>query len=127
MGRYVSLERLIENNKERYYETLQQSSQGWHEGQHDPWPYIGYLLYIIKQAYDEFETRVGEIKAPKGEKTALIEAAIARQSAPFTISDLRDACPGVGIDLIRKVLGRLKGEQVECLGRGQSAKWSRMN
>lgn len=127
VGRYVSLERLIEDNKERYYETLQQSSHGWHEGQHDPWPYIGYLLYIIKQAYDEFETRVGEIKAPKGEKTALIEAAIARQPGPFTISDLRDACPGVGIDLIRKVLGRLKGEQVECLGRGQSAKWIRMN
>ena len=127
VGRYVSLERLIEDNKERYYETLQQSSQGWHDGKHDPWPYIGYLLYIIKQTYDEFETRVGEIKAPKGEKTALVEAAIARQTGPFTVSDIRDACPGVGVDLIRKVLGRLKGDQVECLGRGQSAQWRRLN
>ena len=127
VGRYVSLERLIEDNKERYYETLEQSSQGWHEGRHDPWPYIGYLLYIIKQAYDEFETRVGQIKAPKGEKTALVEAAIARQMGPFTVSDIRDACPGVGMDLIRKVLGRLKGSQVECLGRGQSAQWRRLN
>jgi len=32
VGRYISLERIIEENKERYYETLQQSSQGWHEG-----------------------------------------------------------------------------------------------
>jgi len=39
VGRYISLERLIEQNKERYYETLQQSSQGWHDGKHDPWPY----------------------------------------------------------------------------------------
>jgi Fic family protein len=38
VGRYISLERLIEQNKERYYETLEQSSQGWHEGKHDPWP-----------------------------------------------------------------------------------------
>ena len=34
VGRYISLERLIEQHKERYYETLQQSSQGWHEGKH---------------------------------------------------------------------------------------------
>lgn len=127
VGRYVSLERLIEDNEERYYETLEQSSLGWHEGRHDPWPYIGYLMYIIKLAYDEFEMRVGKIKAPKGEKTALIEAAIHRQSGSFTVSDLRDACPGVGVDLIRKVLGRLKGKTIECLGRGQSAKWVRMN
>ena len=127
VGRYVSLERLIEDNKERYCETLEQCSQGWHEGKHDPWPYIGYVLYIIKQAYDEFETRVGKIKAPKGEKTALVEAAIARQTGLFTVSDIRDACPGVGVDLIRKVLGRLKGDQVECLGRGQSAQWRRLN
>ena len=55
VGRYISLERLIELNKERYYETLQKSSQGWHEGNHNPWPYIGYLLYILKTAYREFE------------------------------------------------------------------------
>lgn len=36
VGRYISLERLIEQNKDRYYETLEQSSHGWHEGKHDP-------------------------------------------------------------------------------------------
>jgi Fic family protein len=38
VGCYISLERLIEENKERYYETLEKSSVGWHEGKHDPWP-----------------------------------------------------------------------------------------
>jgi Fic family protein len=46
VGRYISLERLIEQNKECYYETLEQSSQSWHEGKHDPWPHVNYLLYI---------------------------------------------------------------------------------
>ena len=32
-GRYISLERFIEQNKERYYEVLEQSSLRWHEGQ----------------------------------------------------------------------------------------------
>lgn len=59
VGRYISLERTIEENKERYYETLEESSQGWHEGKHDPWPYINYLLYTLKVAYREFEERVG--------------------------------------------------------------------
>ncbi|MEA2601476.1 MAG: hypothetical protein QOF89_2468 [Acidobacteriota bacterium] len=38
VGRYISIERIIEQNKDRYYETLEQSSQGWHEGKHDPGP-----------------------------------------------------------------------------------------
>ena len=127
VGHYVSLERLIEENKERYYETLQLSSKGWHEGKHDPWPYIGYLLFIIKKAYDEFEERAGSVAAPRGEKTALIEAAILQLSGEFGVSDLQDACPGVGVDLIRKVLKRIKGSSVECLGRGQSARWRKLN
>jgi Fic family protein len=45
VGRYISLERLIEENKERYYEVLETSSQRWHEGKHDPWPAINYALH----------------------------------------------------------------------------------
>lgn len=55
VGRYVSLERLTEENKERYYETLDLSSQGWHEGKHGPWPYINFILFILKSAYRAFE------------------------------------------------------------------------
>ena len=68
VGRYISLERTIEENKQRYYETLEQSSQGWHEGKHDPWPYINYILYILKVIYREFEERVGLATPPRGAK-----------------------------------------------------------
>ena len=47
VGRYISLERLIEEHKERYYEALELSSQAWHEGKHDPWHLINFLLYIL--------------------------------------------------------------------------------
>src|SRR3989344_1079556 len=94
VGRFISLERLIEENKERYYETLEQSSKKWHEGKHDPWPYVNYLLYILKSAYQEFESRVGQMKSPRGAKTELIEAAIASFEKEFAISDLEKACPG---------------------------------
>ena len=62
VGRYISLERLIEDHKERYYETLEKSSRGWHEGKHDPWPYIGFVLYILQQAYKELEERANVVQ-----------------------------------------------------------------
>jgi Fic family protein len=122
-GRYISLERLIEQNKERYYEVLEQSSQRWHDGKHDPWLAMNFLLFILTLACKEFEQRVGQLKSPRGEKTALVEAAIARQTGLFSLSDLQSACPGVSVDLIRSVLKRLKGQSVECMGRGHTSKW----
>lgn len=126
VGRYISLERLIEQNKERYYETLEQSSQGWHDGKHDPWPYINYLLYILKTAYQEFESRVGQIASPKGAKTELVMGVIARAGDTFRISDLQKECPGVSVDLIRQLLKKLQASgRVQCLGRGQNAEWQK--
>lgn len=126
VGRYISLERLIEENKERYYETLEQSSQGWHEGKHDPWPYVHYLLYVLKSACREFEERVGQVKSPRGAKTELIESAVAVFSGNFALSDLERACPGISRDMVRRVLRDLqKTGKVECLGRGPGAAWRR--
>ncbi len=124
VGRYISLERLIEENKARYYETLEISSQRWHEGKHDPWPYINYVLSILKMAYREFAERVGEMKAPRGSKTNLVLAAIGRFAGEFTVSQLEQACPGVSRDMIRRVLReRQAADLVECRGRGPGARW----
>ena len=126
VGRYISIERLIEENKERYYETLEQSSQQWHDGKQDPWPYVNYLLYILNSAYREFQERVGKTTSPKGAKTELITAAISRFPGPFRVSDLQRQCPGVSVDLVRQVLKNLRSSgRIECLGRGQSAEWQR--
>jgi Fic family protein len=126
VGRFISLERLIEENKESYYETLEQSSKGWHEGKQDPWPYVNYLLFILKTAYGELEDRVGSISAPKGAKTEQILTALYKFNGSFRVSDLQRDCPGVGIDMIRKVLKdlRIKG-LVDCISRGQNAQWKR--
>jgi Fic family protein len=124
VGRYISLERLIEENKERYYETLEQSSQGWHEGEHDPWPYINYILYILKAAYREFEERVRQTSSPKGAKTEMVLAAIRKQTGEFRLRDIEAACPGVGREWIRSLLADLKSDgEVICQGKGPGARW----
>lgn len=126
VGHYISIERLIEENKERYFETLEQGSQGWHEGKHDPWPYVNYLLFILKSAYKEFEERVGQVKSPRGAKTQLIEEAINNFNGDFSLSELERACPGVSRDMVRRILRVLqKTSKVECLGRGPGAIWRR--
>ncbi len=126
VGRYISIERIIEQGKERYYETLEQSSGGWHKGKHDPWPYINYVLFTIKTAYREFEDRVGQLSSPKGAKTEMITTAIEKNIVPFRIADIQRECPGVSVDMIRQVLKIMKASgQVECLGRGQNAQWQK--
>ena len=126
VGRYISLERVIEENNERYYETLEQSSSGWHDGDHDPWPFINYILFILNVACKEFEARVSNVKTGKGQKTDTIKMVINKKNAPFSISQLNEECYGVSVEMIRTVLKQLKKEGfVECLGRGQKARWQK--
>ena len=124
VGRYISLERLIEQNKERYYETLEQSSTGWHDGRHDPWPFINYLLFILKTAYREFEERVGKIASPKGAKAEIVREAIRRQTGEFRLVEIERLCPGVGREWIRALLADMKASgEASCHGKGPAARW----
>src|SRR5205085_10256877 len=122
--RYISLERLVEEDKDGYYESLRQSLEGWHEGRHDLRPWLNYFLSVVRRAYREFEQRAGQVKTPRGGKTAPVEAAIDGSPGDFTLSELERACPGVSRDMIRRVLrDRQKAGSVTCLGRGPGATW----
>lgn len=124
VGRYVSLERLVEESKEEYYDALHRSSDGWHEGRHDLLPWLNYFLVMLRRAYHEFEERVGQMKSPRGAKTALVEAAIDAFPGAFTVATLERTCPGVSHDLVRRVLRAWqKAGKVVCLGRGPGAPW----
>lgn len=126
MGRYISIERLIENSKETYYEALQLSSQGWHEGKHQLKPWWEYSLGILIGAYQEFEQQVGAITGARGAKTGIIENAINNLSSPFGISDVERACPAVSRDMIRVILNRLRKEgRITCKGTGRGALWEK--
>lgn len=123
VGRYVSLEKLIEESKEEYYRVLRDSSRDWHSGKHDLIPWCNYFLSILKEAYREFGRRVETAKPGPG-KSVLVRMAILRQTVPFNLAEIQAACPGVSSQLIKKVLAKLKAERVLRLsGRGRSAEW----
>jgi Fic family protein len=108
VGRYISLERLVEEGREEYYETLRRSSNDWHEGRHDLLPWLNFYLTVLHRAYRLFEERAGRARSPRGAKTALVEAVVADFPGRFRLAELEQACPGVGRDLIRRVLRELK-------------------
>jgi len=125
LGRYISLEQMVEQTKEGYYDSLYASSQGWHERRHSILPWWEYFLGVmLLGSYKEFERRVGLFTGGRGTKTAMVLDAIGHFRNDFTIRDIQESCPHVGIDLIRKILGEQKHSgKLECLGRGPNAKW----
>lgn len=126
VGRYIGLERIVEDSKESYYDTLYQSSQGWHKGQHSLVPWTDYLLGVLIAAYREFENRVGFLTSARGAKTEMVLDAISRFHGHFSIGDLQEQCPNVGIDLMRRILRQeRKAGRLECLGLGPQARWRR--
>lgn len=127
VGKYISIERIVEQSKETYYETLNKSSQKWHETKHDVIPWFNYFLGTVLAAYKEFEERAVNIKPTRGAKTALVIKAIDSQQGEFSISDIERACPAVSRVMIKKVLLQMqKDKKIKCLGKGQSAKWKRI-
>lgn len=124
VGRFISLERLIETNKASYYQTLSESSSRWHEGCNDLTPWWNHFLSILHQAYGEFAERV-EFKSTDSGKSELIVQSILRQAEPFSLAEISKQCPNVSVQLIKKVLARLKKEgTIRLSGRGRGARWS---
>lgn len=124
VGRYLSLERLIEESRDDYYESLYRSSQGWHDRRHELTPWFNFLFAVVRRGYVELEKRVAQVKAPRGGKSALVLAAIRAQPGEFRLSDLERDCPGVGREWIRTLLADLKRSgDVTCHGRGPGARW----
>lgn len=126
VGRYISIEKLIEESKETYYEALQRSTVGWHAGEHDLGPWTDYFLGVIVAAYRQFEDRTAIVNG-RGSKRALITSFVrASLSDEFRVAEVRDAAPGVSDAYISRVLGELKAAGViEPVGRGRGARWRR--
>lgn len=128
VGRYVSLEKIIEDSRDTYYQALAKSTVGWHEGEHDLSPWLSYFLGIVVAAYKEFEDRTGLVGG-RGSKRARIERFIETNlSDEFTIAEVRQASPQASDSYIRVVLGDLKASRaIEPVGRGRGASWRRLD
>ena len=121
VGKYISLEKLIEQSKETYYETLQQSSANWNDGTNDYMPFMRYMLGIILKSYREFENRVEHIVTGKLNKTDRIRLIFEQKLGKISKSDIANACPDISISMIERTLKEMldKGE-ITKVGSGRA-------
>ena len=125
VGRYVSLEKKIADLKDLYYDSLNMSHNGWHEGEDDPTPFIKYILKTIIAAYKDFEERIEiiDIKEPAIEQ---VRAAVYKKIGKFTKSEIMEMCPKLGRASVENSLTALVNEEVlERRGRGRGTYYVR--
>jgi Fic family protein len=127
VGRFISLEKLVEESKETYYESLEKSTRGWDRGEHDIWPWISYFLGVLNAAYAEFEARAGDLMSGRGSKALRIKQYVRSNVADvFTFDEVQQALPDISADHIRSELRKLRDAGVvESPGRGRR-EWRRL-
>lgn len=107
VGKYVSIEMLIEKTKETYYEALQESSNGWHENENRYESFVKYYLGIILKAYSEFEGRVEHLKNRSLSKPDRIKAVIDNKVGKITKKEIMELCPDISKVTVERTLTEL--------------------
>jgi Fic family protein len=126
VGKFISLEKTIEDSKEDYYEALHKSSQQWHLEKHDLFPWWSFFLSHIKSAYQELKDRV-ELTPMTDTKTNHIRQLIAEQTGDFKIQDILNLAPSLDREIVKKTLTLLKKEGViKKIGNGRGSHWKKM-
>lgn len=127
VGKYVSMEMLIEKTKETYYEALQASSDGWHENENSYAPFVKYYLGIILKAYNEFEKRVEHLKNKSLSKPDRIKAIIDQKVGKITKKEIMELCPDISKVTVERTLTELvKSGYIAKVGAGPSTGYVRI-
>ncbi len=106
VGKYISLEAKIAQNKDLYYAALCQAQEGWHEGTEDAVPFIKYLLGIILSAYRDFEDRFSLVEQKKPALETVRQATL-NKIGRFSKQDIRELCPALSVSSIEGALRKL--------------------
>jgi len=122
----VSLEQLIAESADDYYQALLDSTHDWNNQANDPWPWLAYFSKLLARGYARFAEGVATDRSGRT-KSERVREHVLRHSAPvFAISDVR-ALPGISDPTIRLVLNELKDEGLlKPQGTGRSAVWLRV-
>ena len=120
VGKYISLERLIADSKGTYYEVLQESSTGWHEGNNDYLPFVRYMLGIVAAAYREFAYRV-DILVTKGvSKPDRVREIVRNTTGRITKTQIGNQCPDISQKTVERALAdMLKNGEILKIGGGR--------
>ena len=126
VGKYISLEMLIESSKTEYYAALRASSSGWHENANDLKPYVEYTLGIILKAYREIESRVEGIVNSRMSKAERIRKVFETTLGKVAKRDVLAKCPDISTAMVEMTLKAMLDEGlIRKVGKGKSTAYVR--
>ena len=128
VGKYISIEKLIEKSKETYYEALRQSSQGWHEETNDYAPFVRYTLGVVAAAYRDFSNRVQNLAASGTSKPDRVREILKGTLGKITKAEILEQCPDISAITVQRTLADLQksGEILKLSGGRYTAyTWNR--
>lgn len=124
VGKYISLEMIIEDTKDSYYEELQASSENWHSGENDELPFIKYSLSVIYKAYSECDQRfklIGEKSLTSAQRVMKV---FENSLESLSKSDIVTLCPDISKRTIERALKDLREKGlIKQIGSGRATKY----
>jgi Fic family protein len=124
--RYVSLEQLLHDDRDRYYDALAASTAGWADDEADVWPWLDFLAEKLELAYSIFEAKASAARGAGSKQDRVREHVRHHAADTFAMSDLRAALPDISDVTIRLVLAELReAGEITADGAGRATTWVR--
>ena len=126
VGKYISVEMIIEKTKETYYEVLQESSADWYEGKNAYLPFVKYYLEVILSAYKEFSARVQLMQDRSLSKPERIRRLFANTLLKLSKRLILEKCPDISASTVEATLAALLKEgYIIKIGAGKTTAYIR--
>lgn len=124
VGKYISIEKGMNDTREFYYECLQHRSRDWIEDQNDYEPFVKYLLGIIMDVCLDFSSRVKVIMNDGMSKSNRVRDAIKHTSGVISKAEILEKCPDVSQVTVQRTLANLvESGEILKIGGGRYTKY----
>lgn len=124
VGKYISIEKIIEETKDSYYDTLEKSSINWYNNENDYSYFVEYYLGIILNAYKEFDSRISIIENKKITAYDRIIDIFKNNIIPIDKAFVTNKCPDLSETTIERILNKLlKEDHIVKISGGRYTKY----
>ena len=124
VGKYISIEKIIEETKDSYYDALEKSSINWHNNENDYSYFVEYYLGIILNAYKEFDSRINIVENKKITAYDRIIGIFKDNIIPIDKAFIINKCPDLSETTIERTLNKLlKEDKIVKISGGRYTKY----
>lgn len=126
VGKYVSIEAEIEATKATYYEALQASSVGWHDGESDYLPFVTYMLGAMGACYRTLDERFALLSS-SGSNEEILRSYFDGLLGKATKRQIMDDNPVMSQHTVERILQKMQAEgYIEKVGAARSTAYRKV-